>query len=158
MNMEEDAKEIAIEPVGVVTNDFDGSVPEGYEDTVSDIVLKPEYSSALDGIDKNSHVVVLFWMHKVGKEARSTLKLHPKGREDLPLIGVFATRSPHRPNPIGIRAVKLLERNNNVLKVQGLDAMNGSPVLDIKPYSLHHDLVKDVKVPPWAKHLHKRNG
>lgn len=121
-------------------------------------MLKPEYSEALDGIEKNSHVVVLFWMHKVGKEARSTLKLHPKGRMDLPLVGVLATRSPHRPNPIGIRAVKLLERKDNVLKVLGLDAMNGSPVLDLKPYSLHHDHAEDAKMPPWAKHLHDRKG
>jgi tRNA-Thr(GGU) m(6)t(6)A37 methyltransferase TsaA len=61
------------------------------------------------------------------------MKLHPKGNPDNPLVGVFASRSPNRPNPIGVTRVKLLKVNGNILTVKGLDAFNGTPVIDIKP-------------------------
>ena len=151
--MDDISKELLIKPIGYVKNDFDSSVQEGYEDKVSEIVLDEEFSDALDGIEKNSHVIVLFWLDEVGEEGRSIRKLHPKGREDLPLVGVLATRSPRRPNPIGLRAVRLLKREGNVLEVMGLDAFNGSPVLDIKPYSLKHDLVEDSIGPLWIRQM-----
>jgi tRNA-Thr(GGU) m(6)t(6)A37 methyltransferase TsaA len=138
-----------------VKNDFDSSIPDGYEDKISEIVLLSEFAGALDGIDKNSHIMVLFWLNEIDDEGRSIKKLHPKGREDLPLVGVLATRSPRRPNPIALRAVKLEKRKGNVLTVLGLDAFNGSPVLDIKPYSLKHDRVEDTTGPLWIKQLHK---
>lgn len=149
-------KTVIVEPIGVVSNDFEHGIPEDYENIASKIVLNDELSEALSGIEENSHIIVLFWMDRVGKEGRKTMKLHPKGRKDLPLLGVFATRSPNRANPIGIRAVRLIEREKNILKVVGLDALNGSPVLDLKPYSVKHDLVEDARIPWWAKHLRKR--
>jgi tRNA-Thr(GGU) m(6)t(6)A37 methyltransferase TsaA len=148
---------ILVKPIGHVKNDFNSSVPDGYEDKVSEIILMPEFSEALDGIDKNSHIMVLFWLNEVDDDGRSIRKLHPKGRDDLPLVGVLATRSPRRPNPIGLRAVKLEKREGNVLTVKGLDAFNGSPVLDIKPYSLKHDFVEDATGPPWVRHMHSKN-
>lgn len=146
-------KVIRIEPIGVVRNDFEEEIPEGYENLPSEIVLRKGFSDALHRIEENSHIVVLFWMDRVEGKRRKKLKIHPKGRKDLPLIGVLATRTPYRPNPIGVRAVRLLLKKKNLLIVEGLDALNNSPVLDIKPYSLKHDLVKDAKVPLWAKHL-----
>ena len=97
-------------------------------------------------------------MHKIVEEKRKILKLHPKGQEELPLVGVFATRSPVRPNPIGVRAVELVRKEGHVLEVIGLDAFNNSPVLDIKPYSLKHDFVENALPPPWAKHLREEKG
>jgi tRNA-Thr(GGU) m(6)t(6)A37 methyltransferase TsaA len=146
---------IVIRPIGHVKNDFISSVPEGYEDKISEIILMPKFSEALDGIEQNSHIMVLFWLNEVDDEGRSIIKLHPKGREDLPLVGVLATRSPRRPNPIGLRAVKLVTREDNVLKVRGLDAFNGSPVLDIKPYSLKHDRIDDSTGPAWIRRMQK---
>ncbi len=151
--MENKPKEILLKAIGHVKNDFNSSVPKGYEDKVSEIVLDAEFSEALDGTEENSHVIVLFWLNKIDDEGRSIKKLHPKGREDLPLVGVLATRSPRRPNPIGLRAVKLEKREGNVLAVKGLDAFNGSPVLDIKPYSLKHDKIEDATGPPWRRHI-----
>jgi tRNA-Thr(GGU) m(6)t(6)A37 methyltransferase TsaA len=153
--MKDAPKEIVLKPIGHVKNDFDSSIPDGYEDKISEIVLLSEFAGALDGIDKNSHIMVLFWLNEIDDEGRSIKKLHPKGREDLPLVGVLATRSPRRPNPIALRAVKLEKRKGNVLTVLGLDAFNGSPVLDIKPYSLKHDRVEDTTGPLWIKQLHK---
>ncbi len=143
---------IRIEPIGFVKNDFENEIPKDYENLPSEIILDTEFTEAVHCIEKNSHIMVLFWLDRVEEEKRKILKLHHKGRSDLPLMGVLATRSPNRPNPIVIRAVKLLKREKNILKVEGLDALNDSPVLDVKPYSLHHDFVKGAKGPPWAKH------
>lgn len=76
------------------------------------------------------------------------MKVHPRGREDLPLLGVFATRSKFRPNPIGLALVELMKVEDNVLTVRGLDAFDGTPVLDLKPFD-SWDMAKDAKVPRW---------
>lgn len=154
--MKEHDKILKIESIGVVENDFKNEIPDGYETLFSKIIIKPEFNEALHRIEENSHILVLFWMDRIEEAKRKTLKVHPKGRSDLPLLGVFTTRSPSRPNPIGIRAVRLVDRNENILEVQGLDALNGTPVLDIKPYSVKHDFVEDAKLPWWAKHLSKK--
>ncbi|UCE37018.1 MAG: SAM-dependent methyltransferase [Thermoplasmata archaeon] len=101
---------INIVPIGFVKNAFDSEVPQDYENQLSDIVIDEKFSEGLHKIEENSHILVVFWMDRVEGENRRIMKMHPKGREDLPLLGVFATRSPRRPNPIGIRAVKLVEK------------------------------------------------
>ena len=93
---------------------------------------------------------MLFWMHKnVGP---IPTKVHPQGRDDLPLTGIFATRAPHRPNSIGMTIVKLLERDGNSLRVLGLDAIDGSPVIDIKPY-LPKDCITEARQADWVSKL-----
>ena len=72
------------------------------------------------------------------------------GKPELPLVGVFATRSPHRPSPVGETTVRLLECQGNILKVEGLDAIDGTPVIDIKPYVSEFDSATNVKVPQWV--------
>ena len=121
---------------------------------VCSIIVKKGYEKALDGVEDFSHIYVIFWMHKIGDAERRTLKTHPRGRMDLPLLGVFATRSPLRPNPIGLTIVELLGRKGNVLTVRGLDTFDGTPVIDVKPYN-HWDKIEDVKVPEWWLKLEK---
>jgi len=87
-------------------------------------------------------------MHKVPLKDTGKLKIHPRGRIDLEKVGVFATRTRSRPNRIGLAVVKLLERRGNSLKVQALDALDGTPVLDIKPYD-PIDAQKNIRVPKW---------
>ena len=82
------------------------------------------------------------------------MKVRPRGRSDMPLLGIFATRTPHRPNPIGLTRVKLLNVERNVVTVQGLDAFNGTPVLDIKPFD-NWDTTEDFKVADWWMKLEK---
>ena len=151
-----DDGEINITPIGYVKNELEKGPLKGYENRISEIILNPSYTEGLHLLEENSHILVIFWMNKIQKEDRKIMKMHPKGREDLPLLGVFATRSPRRPNPMGIRAVRLVERNNNILKVKGLDALNGTPILDIKPYSSKHDLIKDALTPWWVKHFYDK--
>ncbi len=83
-------------------------------------------------------------------EGEVSLKVHPMGRDEFPLVGLFATRTPNRPNRIGKTTVRLLERRGNILRVKGLDALDGSPIIDIKPYIPRDDLL-DAKVPQWIK-------
>jgi tRNA-Thr(GGU) m(6)t(6)A37 methyltransferase TsaA len=91
-------------------------------------------------------------MHEISVEERRTVKTYPRGRIDLPLLGVFATRTPHRPNPIGMTLVELLKVDRNVLTVRNLDAFDGTPVLDIKPFD-NWDMTDDAQVPQWWKNL-----
>ena len=88
------------------------------------------------------------------QKARKITKVHPKGRSDMPLLGVFATRSPDRPNPIGLTLVELLKIEKNILTVHGLDALNGTPILDIKPFD-YRDMTQDARVPDWWVRLEK---
>ena len=119
---------------------------------LSKIVINKEFTKALEGLSGFSHVFVIFLMHEVAAEERKTLQVHPKGRKDLPLVGVFATRSPTRPNPLGLTLVELMSIKGNVMTVRGLDAFDGTPVLDIKPYR-RIDMSKEAKFPQWMGKL-----
>lgn len=138
-----------IKAIGKVSNEIKHAGRIHCEDTVSRLVLEREYTQALDGIGQFSHIIVIYWLHKISKAERLVLKTHPRRDPSLPLTGIFATRSPARPNPIGISTVKLLGVEDNVLRVMGLDAIDGTPVLDIKPYMPEPFSPADVKVPRW---------
>lgn len=114
--------------------------------TIASLVIDHRFNVALDGIESYSHLIVIYHMHRV-KGTRG-LKIHPQGRKEITKLGLFATRSPYRPNPIGVTVVKLLERNSNILKVKGLDAIDGSPIIDIKPYT-YADLKGKICTPEW---------
>jgi tRNA-Thr(GGU) m(6)t(6)A37 methyltransferase TsaA len=121
---------------------------------ISQIIFHKKFSEALDGVEKFSHLFVLFWLHEISDENRRVLKVRPRGRSDMPLLGIFATRTPNRPIPIGLTRVKLLKIKGNVVTVQGLDAFDGTPVLDIKPFD-SWDTIEDFKVPNWWKKLNQ---
>ncbi len=119
---------------------------------VSTIVIQPHLAEGLEGIAGFSHLYVLFYLSKISPEQRKTLKVHPRGRMDMPLLGIFATRTMLRPNPIGLTLVELVKVEENLLTVRGLDAYDGTPVLDIKPYD-DWDCTKNARVPQWWKEL-----
>jgi len=99
----------------------------------AEIAVDPAYLPALEGLDRGSgKILVLCWMHRAD---RGRLKVHPRDQEDRPERGVFSTRSPHRPNPVSIHTVTLLSIEGNVLRVRGMDAIDGTPVVDIKKHS-----------------------
>jgi len=126
-----------------------------YGSAISRIVIEPRFVTGLEGIEDFSHLFVLFWLHQIPKR-RHAMKVHPQGRADIPEVGVFATRSPHRSNPIGLTLVKLLRRRGRILTVKGLDAYNGTPVFDLKPYDTR-DSTPRPRVPPWWKKLQRQN-
>jgi len=144
-----DLKHIEMKAIGFVSrasqheNDRDRSL-------VAKIVLDEVLAPALDGIEDWSHIYVLFWMDRVERREEPVLH-HPNGG-----IGIFATRSPIHPNPIGLTLVELVKREANVLWVKGLDAYDGTPVLDIKPHpDWDRDLivVTDFRVPGWLRRI-----
>jgi tRNA-Thr(GGU) m(6)t(6)A37 methyltransferase TsaA len=122
---------------------------------VSELIIKPELNEILDGIEGFSHILVLYWPHLIPPERRELRKVHPMGRKDVPKQGIFATCSPARPNPILVTAIKLLERKENVLKVQGFEALDGSPILDIKPYNPGYYRIDNPSVPEWMEKFHR---
>jgi tRNA-Thr(GGU) m(6)t(6)A37 methyltransferase TsaA len=148
--------QITLRPIGRVRNSIRSKKREGWETVVSRIELRPKYAGALEGIEGYSHFLVLFWLSRVPSAARGKiLKIHPRSRPDLPLVGFFATRTQYRPNPIGLTQVQLLGRKGNILTVKGLDALNGSPVIDIKPISPKTEMKARFRVPDWYYRLWK---
>jgi len=141
------AERIELKPIGFVRTKAVGKEVRD-KGNVAEMVFREDLEEALDGIEDFSHMFVIFWMHEISKEDRRTMKVHPRGRRDIPLLGAFATRTPHRPNPIGLTVVELLEVEGNVVTVRGLDAFDGTPVLDIKPFD-RWDVPEDASVPEW---------
>jgi len=129
---------------------FIGEVESSEE--ASTILIYPEYCPGLIGVEGYSHLIVLYWMHlRDSEEQRGTLQVKPPRHEGAPLVGVFACRSPSRPNPIGLAVVEVGGIRGCRLTVRGLDAIVGSPILDLKPYSPRSDSVPDARTPEWSR-------
>ncbi|MDO8636031.1 MAG: tRNA (N6-threonylcarbamoyladenosine(37)-N6)-methyltransferase TrmO [Dehalococcoidia bacterium] len=141
---------MTLQPIGVVRNKATrGRVNR--DKIVSRIIVNPEFEEGLEGLNGYSHILVLVWMHRIDPGERSALWVHPRGRHDVPMVGVFAGRGPARPNPIGLTTVKLLGIEGNILTVAGLDAYSGTPVLDIKPHIPSLDAAGNPRIPDWMK-------
>ncbi len=113
--------------------------PDEMKEHESTIIVSPEFSEGLNGVEDNDYLQILFYLDKMEGYDLKGKRRHGRVR------GVFASRSPRRPNSIGLTTVKLLERNDNELKVYGLDAVDGTPVLDIKPYAAPMDEIDHIK-------------
>ncbi len=125
-------------------------VRRGWTEDMSRIVLSPGRGTKLSGLRGYSHIIVVFWIHRV-REWRM-----PKDHNKPPWVKVYATRMPARPNPIGLSAVELVDFSTETgeIFVRGLDAVDGTPILDIKPYIPHFDSYPEATIPDWvAEHL-----
>ena len=147
------SKDIHIRPIGYVER-LSSEENDKNRSLVSKIMVEKEFAKGLDSIEEWSHVYVIFWMHKISDEDK--ILIHPGGGRN---VGIFATRAPVRPNPIGLTLVELVKRRENTLWVRGLDAFHGTPVLDIKPYPDWERgrliVVTDFKVPMWLAKITK---
>ncbi len=141
----DEIKDIGLKMIGTVTNNYESKVPENYKEDASEIEIFEQYEDALLGIEENSHIAILCWFDKSDREV---LQVHPMGDRSIPLTGVFATRAPVRPNPISYTVCELLERDGNKLIVKGLDALDDTPVIDIKVYKQYD--IEDPEYPDWA--------
>lgn len=128
------ANEFEITPIGYVRSTLkhrSGAPRQGWEGAPdATLEIDPAFALALDGIESEQEIWILTWLHH---SVRSVLKVHPRGDQLNPLLGVFATRSPDRPNPIGLHRAKLLSIEGTRLQVRGLEAIDGTPIVDIKP-------------------------
>ena len=143
---------VQVQPIGYVKNNLGKRSYNEWRDTESEIVISEEYQDALYRLGEYSHVEVLFYLHEMDRDFRT--RIHPTGNPDFPLMGAFATRTPNRPSKIALTTCKLLEINDNVLRVKGLDAYDGSPVLDIKPSSWRKESI--IEVPQWVTDLKEK--
>lgn len=141
---------ITFKPIGRAKNKVFTPALPGWKDVTTDIIINKKFAKGLDGIEEYSHVIVVYWMNQ---EKECHLQHHPQGREDVPFVGIFACRCPQRPNRIAFSTVKLISRNGNVLTVKGLDILDGTPIIDIKPYTPQYDEVEKAKVPGWVSKL-----
>jgi tRNA-Thr(GGU) m(6)t(6)A37 methyltransferase TsaA len=144
---------IQLEAIGHVRHPVpDEDVARRRRDLVSEIVILERFAPALEGIEAWSHLFVLFWMHKVAAAGPAALRARPRGRAELPELGVLAARGRQRPNPVGLAVAELLERHGNILVVRRLDAFDGTPVIDLKPYD-SYDVVNELRTPVWWQTL-----
>ncbi|GAJ11298.1 unnamed protein product [marine sediment metagenome] len=150
--MADRSTQIMIKPIGWVKSRVKETPKPGYDwrAVASEIVVDSSLAAAIDGLERSSHIIVIYWMHQAADPAKMALKVRYRGDPELPLVGLFASRSPYRPNPLGQKVVRLLRLQGNVLQVEGLDAVDGTPVIDIKPYIPGYDSVGDARVPPWS--------
>lgn len=148
-----------VQPIGYVRRPgVEAPEPETYYDPWVETALEilPRWQDALAGIEDYSHLLVVVYLDRA-RRARKARAFHPEGRDDVPEVGVFATRTPHRPNPIGLHTPQLLGRDGNVLWVSGIDAWSGTPILDIKGYAPRDDLRPEATVPGWLEALWARH-
>jgi tRNA-Thr(GGU) m(6)t(6)A37 methyltransferase TsaA len=154
-------KSYVVNPIGYVNSKYHhfDDVPhphgkKGWGEDTSEIILYPEHAAGLEGLNGYTHIIVLFWVHKAGE-----WKL-PKHHHKPPQVKVFATRMPARPNPIGLSVVELINFSpeNGAVLVKGLDALDGTPILDIKPYIAGFDSYPEATLPEWVeKHLREHH-
>jgi tRNA-Thr(GGU) m(6)t(6)A37 methyltransferase TsaA len=114
--------------------------------------IYPEYAPALQGLQDFSHLWVFYWFHENDNpEERRTLQVHPRRDPANPLTGVFACRAPVRPNLIGCTACRIIRLAGSVVEVADLDAQDGTPILDLKPYIPAGDAIPEARTPDWLK-------
>ena len=141
--------EMSLQPIGFVRSPVKQTPRPEYDWTgvVSESVVEPEFSAGLEGLERYSHIIVIFWAHRATDKGEMALRVRYRGDPTLPEVGIFASRSLFRPNPIGMKVARLLERKDNILRLEGLDALDGTPVLDIKPFIPSNDAPEDTKTP-----------
>ncbi len=147
---------IELTPIAYVKNDRKEVADDHWEAIISEITLAENIiEETFDGIEAFSHLEVIFYMDKVSDEKAKAQHRHPRNNPDLPKLGTFAQRNKNRPNKIGLTTVELLERNGRTLKVKRLDAIDGTPILDIKPVMREFEPKGDIRQPAWTQVIMK---
>lgn len=140
-----------MEPIGVVAGAGDRVDRQDWSQVRSEVRLRPEFADALLGLGDYSHVIVLGWLDQIPAELRARRQAYPGGSDRFPLQGALALRGGARPNPISVTVCRLLGIEGATLRLEGLDLVDGTPVLDVKPYIAYYDSEPDASLPRWAQ-------
>ncbi len=140
--------------IGEVKSPVTEAVDMNWGAVISEIVMKPEFAPGLLGLGDFSHAMILTFLHEAKYVPEVHLRRHPQERQDMPFLGIFAQRARHRPNRIGVTACEIVEVTEGSVKVRALDAINGTPVIDVKPYVPVYDR-KDATIPEWMENMMK---
>lgn len=143
---------IVMKPIGYVKNNVENRKDVSWGEDVSAIVLNEEYHGGLKGLEEFTHVTIIYYLDKAKFDREKHLQRRPQNRDDMPLVGIFSQRGKDRPNQIGMTSVQIISVSENCLTVKGLDVIDGTPILDIKPYYPVYDQ-KNAKVPEWVERL-----
>jgi tRNA (adenine37-N6)-methyltransferase len=145
--------EFTVRAIGTVRSRASEKVDEDWGSVESAIVVEPQLRAGLRGLEQFSHVLVVAFLHGASFDPARHLVRRPRGQADMPELGIFAQRAKDRPNPLGITVVPLLEVTAEGLRVRGLDAIDGTPILDLKPYFPQFDSAPGARVPEWVERL-----
>ncbi len=150
------SKQITLTPIGFVKNSRSGMKDDFWGNVISEITISDDLlEECLDGIEAYSHLEIIFYLNQTDTGNKVYKASHPRENPEWAKVGVFARRNKDRPNHLGLTIVKLLSRKGRTITVQGLDADNGTRVLDIKPVSKEYLPREDVKQPQWMTELMK---
>jgi tRNA-Thr(GGU) m(6)t(6)A37 methyltransferase TsaA len=145
--------EHVLRAIGVVRSPVEDPVDEGWGTVESTIIVEPELRAGLRGLAEFSHVLVVALLHGARFEAERHLVRRPRGLAEMPEIGIFAQRAKDRPNPIGITVCPIVRVSDDSVTVTGLDAIDGTPILDLKPYFPVFDTAPNARTPEWVDRL-----
>ena len=145
-----DKTAISLFPIGHVENTITERKDNNWGEVNSRIILRKELHEGLLGLESFSYAIIVTFLHQSHFERTKHLQRRPRNLEYMPLLGIFSQRAKNRPNPIGITAAKIIQVKDDFLEVKGLDAINSTPVLDIKPYYHQYDAKPDAIVPEWV--------
>ncbi|MFN8040659.1 MAG: tRNA (N6-threonylcarbamoyladenosine(37)-N6)-methyltransferase TrmO [Acidimicrobiales bacterium] len=144
---------LVLHPIGVVRSTRAEAVDDAWDDETSSIELVPPFDErALLGLDAFSHCLVVYAFHLASWDP-SRMSRHPRGNPDWPEVGIFAQRAKDRPNRLGVTTCRVLSVDGATLRVAGLDAIDGTPVVDIKPHMVEFGPRGEVAQPAWATEL-----
>lgn len=147
---------ISLIPIGKIINERTDIEDDNWGNVLSRIELNESIDdSSIRGLEEFSHLEIIYYFDKVDNTKIITGARHPRNIKHLPEVGIFAQRAKNRPNKLGLTTVKLLKVENKTLYVSGLDAINGTPVLDIKPVFKQFLPREEVKQPGWTNEIMK---
>ena len=144
---------VSLRPIGQVICEVTAQTDRQWGSVTSRVELLPEFRAGLRGLDQFSHLVVVTFLHEAAFDPARHLVRRPRGLPTMPLVGIFAQRAKDRPNPIGVTAVSRVSVTPDSVIVRGLDAIDGTPVLDLKPYYPQYDRIDGAVVPEWVERL-----
>lgn len=145
-----DVSAVTFSPIGVVANAGEDVNRQDWSRVRSEVRLRAELADALLGLSEYSHVIVIGYLDQIPAELRERAQAYPSGDSKLPLQGALALRGGARPNPLSFTVCRLLEIEGATLRLEGLDLVDGTPVLDVKPYIAFYDSEPAATLPKWA--------